>query len=87
MTAMTLLTEPRSDRCDRAREALLRLSAEFDVVVTEIDLTGREGRGLAVQHAVSAAPGLLVDGVLYSCGELDAARLRSTLASVRPIGG
>ncbi len=87
MTAITLLTEPRSDFCDRAKEVLHYLSAEFDLTLTEIPLASDEGRRLAIKHAVLTAPGLLVDGVLFSYGKVDEDRLRMTLASIRPIGG
>jgi glutaredoxin len=87
VTEIVLLTEPRSDFCDRAKEVLHYLSAEFDITVTEIALASDEGRSLAIEHAVLTAPGLFIDGVLFSYGNLDEARLRMTLASVRPIGG
>jgi hypothetical protein len=87
VTAITLVTEPRSDFCDRAKEVLHYLSAEFEMTVTEIALASEEGRALAIEHAILTAPGLLVDGVLFSYGKVDEERLRMTLASVRPIGG
>jgi hypothetical protein len=87
VTALTLITEPRSEPCDKAKEALHYLSAEFEFTVTEIDLGSAQGRRLALEHAILAAPGLLVDGVLFSYGEIDEERLRMTLASIRPIGG
>ncbi|MEU5156132.1 thioredoxin family protein [Glycomyces sp. NPDC021274] len=86
MTEMTLVTEPRSDSCDRAKEVLHYLSAEFELTVTEIALASDEGRRLAAEHAILTTPGLLLDGVLFSCGEVDEGRLRMTLASIRPIG-
>lgn len=87
MTEITLVTEPRSDFCDRAKEALHYLSAEFEIAVTEIPLVSDEGRRLAVEHAILTAPGLLIDGVFFSYGKVDEHRLRMTLASIRPIGG
>ncbi|WP_205324193.1 glutaredoxin family protein [Glycomyces sp. YM15] len=86
MTEMILVTEPRCGRCDRAKEVLHHLSAEFELTVTEIDFSSDEGRRLAIEHAIPVAPGLLLDGVLFSCGEVREDRLRMTLASIRPIG-
>lgn len=86
VTEIILLTEPHCGHCDRAKEILHYLSAEFTLSVTEIDLAGDEGRRLAIEHAVVSAPGLLVDGVLFSRGPLDGHKLRMTLESIRPIG-
>jgi hypothetical protein len=87
MTEITLVTEPHSDFCYRAKEVLHYLSAEFDLTVTEIALASDEGRRLAIEHAILATPGLLLDNVLFSHGDVDEGRLRMTLASIRPIGG
>lgn len=86
MTEIILLTEPYCGHCDRAKEVLHFLSAEFTLSVTEIDLACDEGHKLAIEHAVASAPGLLVDGVLFSHGPLDGHKLRMTLESIRPIG-
>jgi hypothetical protein len=86
-TEIILLTEPRSEQCGRAKEILHYLSAEFELSVTEVPLASDEGRSLAIEHAILTAPGLLVDGVLFSYGKVDENRLRMTLASIRPIGG
>lgn len=86
MTAITLVTEPRCDSCDRAKEVLYYLSAEFELTVTEIAFSSDEGRKLAIEHAILTRPGLLVDNVLFSYGDVDEGRLRMTLASIRPIG-
>jgi glutaredoxin len=87
MTGITLITEPCCDSCDHAKEVLHYLSAEFELTVTEIALASDEGRRLATEHAIRTVPGLLLDGVLFSCGEVDESRLRMTLASIRPVGG
>lgn len=86
-TEITLVTEPRSDYCDRVKEVLHYLSAEFELTVTEIALASDEGRKLAIENAILTAPGLLIDGVFFSYGKVDEDRLRMTLASIRPIGG
>lgn len=86
MTEILLVTEPRSDSCDRAKEVLHYLSAEFELTVTEVPVASVAGRRLAAEHTFRSVPGLLLDGVLFSCGEVDEGRLRMTLASIRPIG-
>ncbi|GAB3235550.1 hypothetical protein GCM10027447_33270 [Glycomyces halotolerans] len=80
MIRITLLTQNDCGFCDRAKEILHYLSAEFDFTVTEIDLAGDEGRELAIKHTVLLAPGLLIDGELFSYGRPSERKLRKTLA-------
>jgi glutaredoxin len=85
-TRMTLLSQPDCGLCDGAKEILHRLSMEFEFTVDEVDLFSSLGRELAQEHAVPIAPGLVIDGALFSCGRLSERRLRLTLSSIKPIG-
>ncbi|WP_026930127.1 glutaredoxin family protein [Glycomyces tenuis] len=86
MTHIILLTEPRCDLCDRAKEILHYLSAEFEFLLTEIDLASDEGRELAMRHIVLFAPSLIIDGELFGYGRISEHKLRQTLASIRSTG-
>lgn len=79
LTPITLLTQPDCGLCERAKTVLAGLADERLVVVTEIDLTGPEGRALAIRHGVLFAPGVLVDGQPFSYGRLSEKKLRRHL--------
>ncbi|MBI3430526.1 MAG: thioredoxin family protein [Actinobacteria bacterium] len=80
MTSITLLTQSSCSSCDRAKEILSRLVLEFPVTVQEIGLDTEEGKDLAIKHAVMFAPGILVDGEMFSYGRLSENKLRKRLA-------
>ena len=79
MTDITVLTQPSCAFCDQAQEILLRLAADYTFNVQEIELGTEEGRKLALQHAVMFAPGILIDGKLFSYGRLSEKKLKSQL--------
>jgi len=79
MTDITLLTQPSCIFCDQAKEILSRLTADYILNVHEIRLDTEEGRKLAIQHAVMFAPGVLVDGKLFSYGRLSEKKLKFQL--------
>ncbi len=58
---------------------LARVGADHPLEVTEIDITGEEGRALAVRAGVVFAPGVLVDGRPFGYGRISERRLRRTL--------
>ena len=80
MIAITLLTQPSCIFCDQAKVILSRLAADFPLNVHEIGLDTEEGRKLAIQHAMMFAPGVLLDGKLFSYGRLSEKKLRLQLA-------
>lgn len=82
VVAVTLLTQPDCALCDHAKAVLVRLAAERLVTVREIDLSGSEGRALAVRHGVLFAPGVLLDGHPFSFGRLSEKRLRRQVARI-----
>ena len=81
MIDITLLTQPSCVFCDQAKEILARLAADFPLNVHEVGLDTEEGRKLAIQHAVMFAPGILLDGKLFSYGRLSEKKLRRQLAA------
>ena len=79
MTAITLLTQEDCAYCEHAKKVLARVGAEHPITVTEIDITGEEGRVLAARAGVVFAPGLLVDGRPFGYGRISERRLRRSL--------
>jgi len=79
MTAITLLTQADCGYCEHARAVLARVGADHRLEVTEIDITGEEGRALAARAGVVFAPGVLVDGRPFGYGRISERRLRRTL--------
>ena len=79
MTAITLLTQEDCGYCEHAKKVLARVGADHPIQVTEIDITGDEGRMLAARAGVVFAPGLLVDGRPFGYGRISERRLRRTL--------
>ncbi|MGH3908581.1 MAG: glutaredoxin family protein [Pseudonocardiaceae bacterium] len=77
--AITLLTQSSCGFCDHAKQVLDRLSTEYALHVTEIDLAGEEGRRLAARAGVLFAPGVLVEGEPFSFGRLSERKLRRAL--------
>lgn len=82
MTDITLLTQPLCAFCDQAKEILSRLTTDYPLNVHEIRLDTEEGRKLAIQHAVMFAPGVLIDGQLFSYGRLSEKKLRLQLTTL-----
>lgn len=82
MTDITLLTQPSCAFCDQAKEVLSRLTVDYALNVHEIRLETEEGRKLATQHAVMFAPGILIDGKLFSYGRLSENKLRIELSKM-----
>lgn len=82
MIDITLLTQDDCAFCDRAKRILAGLAPEFPIRVTEIDLAGLEGRGLAERAGVSFAPGLLIGGEPFGYGRISERRLRRTLTAL-----
>lgn len=84
MTSITLLTQSSCSSCDRAKEVLSRLAREFPLTVQEIGLDTDEGKSLAIRHAVMFAPGILIDGEMFSYGRLSENKLRLQLSRANP---
>ena len=84
MTTITLLTQPSCTSCEHAKEVLARLTQEFPLQINEIGLATEEGLALAARHGVVFAPGVLVDGDMFSYGRLPEKKLRRYLSQHHP---
>lgn len=80
MIGVTILTQPSCGFCDQATEILHRLAPQYDLDIHEVSLDSEEGQKLAMQHGVMFAPGILLEGKLFSYGRLSEKKLRRQLA-------
>jgi glutaredoxin len=80
MTAITLLTQASCASCEQAKEALARLAVEYPLEIHEIGLATEQGLALAARHGIVFAPGVLVDGAMFSYGRLPEKKLRRYLS-------
>jgi glutaredoxin len=79
MTVVTVLTQTSCAYCDHAKEILNRLGREHALHTVEVSLETDEGRELGARHGVLFAPGILLDGQLFSFGRLSERKLRREL--------
>ena len=79
MTEITLLTQNSCAFCVHAKEVLSRVSKDFAFDIREIRLDTEEGRALAIQSGVMFAPGVFIDGELFSYGRLSEKKLHNHL--------
>lgn len=85
MTAITVLTQASCASCVQAKEVLSRLGEEYPLQIREVGLDTEEGRGLAAGSGVVFAPGILIDGALFSYGRLSEKKLRRHLSRTQPV--
>ncbi|MDQ6753468.1 MAG: thioredoxin family protein, partial [Actinomycetota bacterium] len=57
-----------------------RLARDYPLEIREIGLDTEEGRGLAARAGVVFAPGILIDGDMFSYGRLSEKKLRRHLS-------
>jgi glutaredoxin len=76
---VTLLTQPHCALCDHAKEVLARVGQQYRLHITEIGLGSEDGRRIAQSAGVVFAPGVLIDGQLFSFGRLSHRRLTRDL--------
>ena len=76
---VTLLTQPDCPWCEHAKSVLASVAADYRLTITEIDLHGQEGQRLTSTSPVPYAPGVLLDGALFSFGRLSERALRRAL--------
>ncbi len=84
MTTITLLTQPACTSCEQAKEVLARLALEYPLQINEIGLATAEGLALSARHGVVFAPGILLDGDMFSYGRLPEKKLRRALSQRHP---
>ncbi len=71
-----LLTTSHCHFCLDAQEILIRLEAEFDLKVRQIDLSSQEGKLISESMGLPMAPGILIDNELVSYGRPSERKLR-----------
>lgn len=76
---IVLLTREDCAFCHDAEAILGRLSTEFAITVTTVDLDTPEGRELAEQGGVMFPPGIVIDGRPFSYGRASERKLRRHL--------
>ncbi len=74
-----LLTEEQCGFCEQAKEILDRLSREYWLSVSTLDMGSPEGQRLAMQGGLLFPPGLFIDGEPFSYGRLSERKLRREL--------
>lgn len=77
---VTLLTQSDCQSCDQATSVLATVGTDHPMTVRRVDLDSDDGRALAARHGVLFAPGVLLDGKMFSYGRLSERRLRRHLA-------
>lgn len=76
MVEVLLLVQANCGFCDQAKALLGRLSTEYALSVTTLDLASPEGETLALRDGIAFAPGILVNGKLFSYGRPSERALR-----------
>lgn len=76
---VTLLTEDQCSFCDLAKEILERLSHEFPITISLVDLHSPEGQEMAERGGVLFPPGVFLQSEPFSYGRLSERKLRNEL--------
>lgn len=80
---VTLLTQENCAFCDQAKEMLERLSGEYPISVSTLDLGTPEGQALAERGGVMFPPGIFLGGEPFSYGRPSEKKLRRELQKRR----
>jgi glutaredoxin len=72
---VTLLTQRHCALCDHAKDVLARVGQQYRLRIIEASLDSEDGRQLAAYAGVLFAPGVLIEGQLFSFGRLSERRL------------
>lgn len=76
---VTLLTREACEYCHDAEEVITRLSREFPLEVTTLDIDSTQGQESAVREGILFPPGILIDAAGFSFGRLSEKKLRKAL--------
>lgn len=79
MIEITVLTQADCRFCEIAVAVLARVAEDHPLTVRHVGLDTDDGRALAARHGVMFAPGILIDGEMFSYGRLSERRLRRRL--------
>jgi hypothetical protein len=74
-----LLTQEHCGFCEQAKDILERLSREYWLAVSTLDMGSPKGQELAMDGGLLFPPGVLIDGVPFSYGRLSERKLRREL--------
>jgi thiol-disulfide isomerase/thioredoxin len=77
--SILLLTQEHCGFCEQAQDILQRLSQEYWLSVSTLDMASPEGQRLAIQGGLLFPPGILIDGKPFSYGRLSERKLRREL--------
>ncbi len=77
--AILLLTQEHCGFCEQGRDILDRLSREYWLSVSTLDMGSPEGQRLAAQGGLLFPPGLYIDGEPFCYGRLSERKLRREL--------
>ncbi len=74
-----LLTQEHCGFCEQAKDILDRLSREYWLSVSTLNMGSPEGQRLATRGGLLFPPGVLIDGESFSYGRLSERKLRHEL--------
>ena len=74
-----ILTQEHCGFCEQAQDILERLSREYWLSVSTLDMASPEGQQLAFLGGLLFPPGILIDGEPFSYGRLSERKLRREL--------
>ena len=74
-----LLTQQHCGLCEQATDILDRLSREYWLSVSTLDMGSSTGQELAMKGGLLFPPGVLIDGEPFSYGRLSERKLRREL--------
>ena len=77
--SILILTQEHCGFCEQAQDILQRLSQEYWLSVSTLDMASPEGQRLAMQGGLLFPPGILIDGKPFSYGRLSERKLRREL--------
>lgn len=74
-----ILIQENCAACDHAKQILRRLSAEYPLSLSMLDIGSPEGEALAARAGIFFPPGVLIDGEPFSYGGLSEQGLRKEI--------
>lgn len=79
LITILLITQEHCGFCEQAKDILDRLSREYWLSVSTLDMGSLEGQRQASRGGLLFPPGVLIDGVPFSYGRLSERKLRREL--------
>ncbi len=79
MIEVLVLSQPDCHYCEHADAVLARVERDYPLAVRHLSLDSDQGQDLAARHGVLFAPGILLDGTMFSYGRVSERRLRRHL--------